>query len=100
MPCIACSKRHLRTACKQVILLREQAASTADHRTIERFGLEWTFRGHLAQPPCSEQGHLQLDQVAQSPIQPGLEYFQGWGLHYLSGQPVPVLHHTNDGLKV
>jgi len=32
-----------------------------------------TFRGHLAQTPCSEQGHLPLDQVAQSPVQPGLE---------------------------
>ena len=33
-----------------------------NHRFIERFGLEGTFRGHLAQPICSEQGHLQLDQ--------------------------------------
>jgi len=63
-----------------------------NHRIIECFGLEGTFRGHLAQPTCSEQGHLQLDQVAQSPVQPGLECFQGWGLHYLSGQPVPVFH--------
>jgi len=60
---------------------------------MECFGLEGTSRGHLAQPPCSEQGHLQLDQVAQSLVQPGLECFQGWGLHYLSGQPVPVFHH-------
>ena len=45
----------------------------ADHRIIEYFGLEGTFRGHLAQPSCSKQGHLQLDQVAQSPIQPGPE---------------------------
>jgi len=34
---------------------------------VKCFGLEGTFRGHLAQHPCSEQGHLQLDQVAQSP---------------------------------
>ena len=59
------------------------------HRIIECFGLEGTFRGHLAQPPCSEQGHLQPDQIAQSPVQPGLEYFQGWGSHGFSGQPVP-----------
>ncbi|KAK4831174.1 LOW QUALITY PROTEIN: hypothetical protein QYF61_015644 [Mycteria americana] len=38
--------------------------------------------------PLQEQGHLQLDQVAQSPIQPDLECFQGWGIHYLSGQPL------------
>ena len=63
------------------------------HRIIECFGLEGTFRGQLAQPPCSEQGHLQLDHVAQSPVQPGLECFQGWGLHHFSGQPVPVFHH-------
>jgi len=63
------------------------------NRTIECFGLEGTFRGHLAQPPCSEQGHLPLDEAAQSPVQPGLECFQGRVLHYLSGQPVPVFHH-------
>ena len=31
------------------------------HRVTECFGLEGTFRGHLAQLPHSEQGHLQLD---------------------------------------
>ncbi|KAK4817094.1 hypothetical protein QYF61_027925 [Mycteria americana] len=56
---------------------------------IEWFGLEGTFKGHLVQPPCKKQGHLQLDQVAQSPFQPGLECFQGWGIYHLSGQPVP-----------
>jgi len=39
-----------------------------DHRIIEYFVLEGTIRGPLAQRPCSEQGHLQLDQVAQSPF--------------------------------
>ena len=33
--------------------------------------LEGTFKAHLVQP-CSEQGHIQLHQVAQSPIQHGL----------------------------
>ena len=43
-------------------------------RITECFGLEGAFRGHLA------QGYLQLDQTAQSTVQPGLECFQGWGL--------------------
>jgi len=28
-----------------------------DHRIIESSGSEGTPRGHLVQPPCSEQGH-------------------------------------------
>jgi len=50
-----------------------------------------TYKAHLVQPLCNEQGHLQLDKVAQRHIQPDLECFQGWGIQYLSGQPVPVL---------
>ncbi|KAK4821719.1 LOW QUALITY PROTEIN: hypothetical protein QYF61_000262 [Mycteria americana] len=41
------------------------------------------------------QGHLPIDQVAQSPIQPVLEHFQGWGIHNFSGQPVPASHHPH-----
>jgi len=67
----------------------------SQNRIIECFGLEGSFRGHLSQPPCSEQGYLLLDQVTQSPVQPGLECFQGWGLHCHSGQPVPVFHHPH-----
>jgi len=64
-----------------------------DHRIGECFGWEGTFRAHLAHtPPCSKQGHLQPDQVAQSPIQPDLKCFQGCGISHLSGQPVPVFH--------
>jgi len=39
---------------------RHSAITTAVaiHRIIECFGLEGTFRGHLVQLPCSEQGHL------------------------------------------
>jgi len=35
----------------------------------DSFELKGTFKGHLVQLTCSEQGQLQLDQVAQSPIQ-------------------------------
>jgi len=62
-------------------------------RLTEYLGSEGTFRHHPVQPPCSEQGHLQPDQVARSPIQPGLGCFQEWDIYHLSGQPVPVLHH-------
>jgi len=41
------------------------------------------------------QGHLPLDHVAQSSIQPGLEHCQGRGSHSFSGQPVPVFNHTH-----
>jgi len=44
---------------------------------------------------CYRQGHLPLDQVAHSPIQPGLECFPGGGIHSLTGQPVPVSHHPH-----
>ncbi|KAK4822675.1 hypothetical protein QYF61_019042 [Mycteria americana] len=55
----------------------------------EWFGLEGTLKIIWFQAPCHGQGHLPLDQVAQSPIQPGLEHFQGWDIHSFSGQPVP-----------
>jgi len=40
-------------------------------RIIEYYGLEGTFRGHLAQPSSSEQGHLQLDHVVVDKAQVG-----------------------------
>ena len=42
------------------------------------------------QPPYYMQGHQSLDQAAHSHIQPDLECLQGWGIHNLLGQPVPV----------
>jgi len=38
---------------------------------MEHFGLEGTLNIISFQPPCHGQGHLALDQVAQSPVQPG-----------------------------
>jgi len=49
--------------------------------------LEGTLKIIWFQPLCHEQGHLPLDQVAQSSIQPGLEHCQGGGIHSFSGQP-------------
>jgi len=53
------------------------------------------LKDHLVPNPCHEQGHLPLDQVAQSSIQPGPEHCQGWGIHRFSGQPVLVFHHPH-----
>ena len=45
-------------------------ASCYIYRTIELFNLEGTHKSHLVQLPCNEWGYLQLDHVAQSPVQP------------------------------
>ena len=66
------------------------------HTIIEWLGLEWTPKIIMFQPSCQRQGHqppdLVLDQVAQGPIQTGLEHLQGWSIRSLSGQPVPASH--------
>jgi len=59
----------------------------------EWLGLKRTTMIISFQPPCCVQGHQPPDQAAQSHIQPGLECLQGWGIHSLLGQPVPVRHH-------
>ena len=47
-----------------------------ENRIIESLELEGTFKGHLVQLPCNEQGHVQLDQVDQGAIQLDLECLQ------------------------
>lgn len=42
----------------------------------EQFGLEGTRKDHIVQPHCHGQGHLCLDQVAQS--HPDPDHFQWW----------------------
>jgi len=44
------------------------------------------LRDHVVPTHCYGQGHLPLDQVAQSPIQPGLEHLQGGDVHNFSGK--------------
>ena len=41
-----------------------------------------------------KQGHLK--KAAQDHVQIAFEYLQGWRLHNLSGQPVPVLGHPHN----
>jgi len=44
----------------------------------------------LISTPCYVQGCQPADQAAQRHIQPDLECLQGWGIHNLRGQPVPM----------
>lgn len=39
------------------------------------------------------QGHLQLEQIVQWPIQTGPKHFKGWNIHSFSRQLSSVLHH-------
>jgi len=55
------------------------AIPTPVHRIIESLELEWTLKCHLVQLSCNEQGHAQINQVAQGLIQPHLESLQGQG---------------------
>ena len=60
--------------------LLETKGISKNLRITESFELEGTLKGHLVRIPCNEQGHLQLHQVAQSPVQPDLGRLQGTGL--------------------
>jgi len=77
----------------QVLQLWELLSLNHRIRITEWPGLRRTTMITWFQPPCYVQGRQPPDQAAQSHIQPGLECFQGWGIHSLLGQPVPVCHH-------
>ena len=49
----------------------------------------------MVQPLMLQEGLLYqvLDQAAWGPVQPGFEQVQGWGIHSIFGQPVPVPNH-------
>lgn len=42
-------------------------------------------KDHLITIPCNGQGHLSLDQVAQSPTHPSLQHFWVWDCHTFPG---------------
>jgi len=63
---------------------------------VQNHGMAWVEKDHndhLVSTPCYVQGHQPAAQAAQSHIQPGLECLQGWGIHSLREQPVPLRHH-------
>jgi len=62
-----------------------EQVKNCNHRITESFELEGALKGHLVQLSYNECGHLQLYQVAQSPIQPDLECLQGQAIHLLLG---------------
>ena len=64
------------------------------YRMIEWFGLERIPKPTLPQP-LLWAGTPPTHQAADSPIEPGLEHCQGWGIHSFSGQPMPGAHHLN-----
>jgi len=70
--------------------------AVGQHLRITESQMFWVGRddhkGHLVQLTCDEQGHLQLDQFAQSIVQPDFECFKGQNFHHLSGRSVPVPH--------
>ena len=63
---------------------------TQNHRMA---WVEKDHSNHRVSTPCYVQARQPPDQAAQRHIQPGLECLQGWGIHSLLGQPVPVRHH-------
>jgi len=69
---------------------------------ISQNGLGWKGPQSLSHynHTCHVQDCQPPDQAAQSHIQPGLECLQGWGIHNLLGQPVPVCHHPLCGEKL
>ena len=69
------------------MLLPEGITGSQNHRMAR---VENDCNAHLVSTPRGVQGRQPLDQAAQSHIQPVLECLQGWGIHSLLGQPVPV----------
>lgn len=46
-------------------------------------------------PPMPQAGAPSTRPDCFNPIQPGVQQFQGWGIHSVLGQQVPVPHHTH-----
>mgnify|MGYP001859172498 CR=1 FL=1 len=51
------------------------------------------IKDHLVPILYCGQGHIQFDQAAWGPIQPGLEHLHGWGIYRFYWQSVQEPHH-------
>lgn len=47
--------------------LRHRPIASPSGEITDCFGCEGTSKAHPVQPPCGKQGHLQVEQIAQSP---------------------------------
>ena len=69
----------------------------AAYKESQNHRMAWVEKDHndhlVSTSLCYVQGRQPLDQSALCHMQPGLECLQGWGIHNLQGQPVPVPHH-------
>lgn len=82
-----------------VLFLWPRAPSSVPQMGAEPVTESWNglcWKGQLAVTFCNDQGHLPRDQMAQVPIQPGPEGFQGCSRHSFSGEPFQVFHHPQN----
>jgi len=68
----------------------QKSCPLQNHRTTEVGRDFWRSSGQA----MFTQGHLEA--FDQDHVQKSLEYFQGWRLHNLSGQPVMVFSHSHN----
>jgi len=64
-------------------------SQSQNDRTVD---VGWALCMSPGPTPALKNSHLEL--VTQDPIQMAFEYLQGGRLHYLPGQPVPELDHS------
>lgn len=78
------------------------AAEPAVASSVFAIWLVWVSQNHRSvaleiksNPPQPRSRQGQLEQVAQDHAQLGYQYLQGWRLHILSEQSVPVFEHPH-----
>jgi len=80
------------TTCFSKIIELWYTSSQAKHRIIESLRLEKTSK--TIQSNSQPIPTMPTNHVPQFHFCPFLEHLQGWWLHHLPGQPVPMPHHS------